>query len=405
MVVRAVDQGDLDVGAFQTAHDSEATEPTADNDYPVRTHGPRIPAAGDRQSSAGPWPRDIGPGMGYPDAMTTTADQSLWLTALPATPRPPLTGAHTFDVAVVGGGITGLTTALFLKRRGLNVVVLEALRVASGVSGNNTAKVTALQSTCIHRSRAPRPWRRHRLRDRLFGGGLPGRGPRIAQHTEMGAGMAVAMKDLEIRGSGNLLGGEQSGHIAGVGFDLYVRLVGEAVADFRGESPDEAAEVKVDLPIDANLPVDYLPGERLRLEAYRSLASANSDAAVDAVRAELIDRYGPIPPLVENLLAVARFKVLLRSYGVTEVSLQGNNVRFSPLDLPESAQLRLQRLYERTNYKQAVATMSVPRPKGVRKPDGSFTETKFGGEPLRDIALLTWCADVLAAVTGREAAA
>ncbi|SER60497.1 Glycine/D-amino acid oxidase [Lentzea xinjiangensis] len=79
--------------------------------------------------------------------MTTTADQSLWLTALPAEPRPPLTGAHTFDVAVVGGGITGLTTALLLKRRGLSVVVLEAGRVASGVSGNNTAKVTALQST------------------------------------------------------------------------------------------------------------------------------------------------------------------------------------------------------------------------------------------------------------------
>ncbi|MFS8099523.1 FAD-dependent oxidoreductase [Lentzea alba] len=79
--------------------------------------------------------------------MTTTADQSLWLSALPASPRPPLTGTHTYDVAVVGGGITGLTTALLLKRRGLRVVVLEADRVASGVSGNNTAKVTALQST------------------------------------------------------------------------------------------------------------------------------------------------------------------------------------------------------------------------------------------------------------------
>src|SRR5579875_1056938 len=169
----------------------------------------------------------------------------------------------------------------------------------------------------------------------------------IAQHTELGAGMAVAMKDLEIRGAGNLLGGEQSGHIAGVGFDLYVRLVGEAVADFRGEvGAEETAEVKVDLPIDANLPVEYLPGERLRLEAYRALASATTDEAVDAVRAELIDRYGPIPPQVENLLAVARFKVLCRTYGITEVSLQGTTVRFGPIELPESAQLRLQRLYD-----------------------------------------------------------
>jgi transcription-repair coupling factor (superfamily II helicase) len=223
----------------------------------------------------------------------------------------------------------------------------------------------------------------------------------IAQHTEMGAGMAVAMKDLEIRGAGNLLGGEQSGHIAGVGFDLYVRLVGEAVADFRGESEEQFAEVKVDLPVDANLPVEYLPGERLRLEAYRALASATTDAQVDAVRAELLDRYGPIPPQVENLLAVARFKVLCRAYGVTEVSLQGNNVRFSPVDLPESAQIRLHRLYDRALYKQAVSTVSVPRPKGVRKPDGSFSETKFGGEPLRDVALLAWCGDVLQQVTGR----
>jgi transcription-repair coupling factor (superfamily II helicase) len=221
----------------------------------------------------------------------------------------------------------------------------------------------------------------------------------IAQHTELGAGMAVAMKDLEIRGAGNLLGGEQSGHIAGVGFDLYVRLVGEAVADFRGESSsEEFAEVKVDLPVDANLPVEYLPGERLRLEAYRALASATTEAAVDAVRAELVDRYGPIPAQVENLLAVARFKVLCRSYGVTEVSLQGNSIRFSPLVLPDSAQLRLRRLYDRSHYKQTVSTVSVPRPKGVVKPDGSFAQVSFGGEALRDIALLTWCAQVLASL-------
>jgi transcription-repair coupling factor (superfamily II helicase) len=225
----------------------------------------------------------------------------------------------------------------------------------------------------------------------------------IAQHTEMGAGMAVALKDLEIRGSGNLLGGEQSGHIAGVGFDLYVRLVGEAVADFRGEKAEESTEVKVDLPVDANLPVDYLPGERLRLEAYRSLASATTDEAVDAVRAELIDRFGPIPPPVENLLAVARFKVLCRRMGVTEVSMQGNLVRFSPVELPESALLRLQRLYDKSHYKQAVGTMSVPRPKGVVQPDGTFREAAFGGQPLRDIALLAWCGQVLDSVlSGHE---
>jgi transcription-repair coupling factor (superfamily II helicase) len=222
----------------------------------------------------------------------------------------------------------------------------------------------------------------------------------IAQHTELGAGMAVAMKDLEIRGAGNLLGGEQSGHIAGVGFDLYVRLVGEAVADFRGEQPEQVTDVKVDLPVDANLPQDYLPGERLRLEAYRALAAAASDDAVEAVRLELLDRFGALPPQVDNLLAVARFKVSCRRYGITEVSLQGQSVRFSPAMLPESAQVRLQRMYEKTVYKPAVATMAAARPKGVVKPDGSFAVAKFGGEPLRDQALLNWCVELLDTVLG-----
>ena len=223
----------------------------------------------------------------------------------------------------------------------------------------------------------------------------------IAQHTELGAGMAVAMKDLEIRGAGNLLGGEQSGHIAGVGFDLYVRLVGEAVAEYRGEDAEaEAADVKVDLPVDANLPVEYLPGERLRLEAYRALAGATTDEAVDAVRDELVDRFGALPGPVENLLAVARFKVLCRRYGVTEVTLHGSSVRFSPLDLLESAQLRLRRLYDRSLYKPAAGTVAVPRPKGVVKPDGSFAAAALGGEPLRDAALLAWCGEVLAQVAG-----
>ncbi|MDQ3734276.1 MAG: transcription-repair coupling factor, partial [Actinomycetota bacterium] len=100
----------------------------------------------------------------------------------------------------------------------------------------------------------------------------------IAQNTDLGSGIAVAMKDLEIRGAGNLLGGEQSGHIAGVGFDLYIRLVGEAVADFKGAAPaGEAADVRVDLPVDAHIPHDYIDGERLRMEAYRKLAAVTDE--------------------------------------------------------------------------------------------------------------------------------
>ena len=107
--------------------------------------------------------------------------------------------------------------------------------------------------------------------------------------------MYVAMKDLEIRGAGNLLGGEQSGHIEGVGFDLYVRMVGEAVGAFKGERPEEEPEVKIDLPIDAHLPIEYIAVERLRLEMYRKLAEARDDARLDEVVAEMTDRYGEPP--------------------------------------------------------------------------------------------------------------
>jgi transcription-repair coupling factor (superfamily II helicase) len=212
----------------------------------------------------------------------------------------------------------------------------------------------------------------------------------IAQHTELGAGMYVAMKDLEIRGAGNLLGGEQSGHIEGVGFDLYVRMVGEAVQAFKGERPEEEPEVKVDLPIDAHLPTDYIAVERLRLEMYRKLAEARDEARLDEVVAEMTDRYGEPPGPVANLIAVARFRLLARMYGLTDVSMQGRHVRFSPLPLPDSKQLRLKRYHPDAVYKPAGQQVSVPRP----------ATRRMGGEPLRDQALLEWCAQLLRDVLG-----
>ncbi|MEO6712650.1 MAG: transcription-repair coupling factor [Mycobacteriales bacterium] len=202
----------------------------------------------------------------------------------------------------------------------------------------------------------------------------------IAQNNELGAGIAVAMKDLEIRGAGNLLGGEQSGHIAAVGFDLYVRLVGEAVADFKGESTDDVAEVKIDLPVAAHLPHDYIPEERLRLEAYRRIAGTSDEASLTEVRAELVDRYGPFPSQVQNLLAVAEFRLAARARGLTEVSTQGRYIRFAPLELRESQQLRLERLYRGSIVKPAVRTVLVPKP------------------DLKDIEALAWARDLLDAV-------
>ncbi|MFF0306807.1 transcription-repair coupling factor [Streptosporangium sp. NPDC004379] len=216
----------------------------------------------------------------------------------------------------------------------------------------------------------------------------------ISQHTEMGAGMYVAMKDLELRGAGNILGAEQSGFIAGVGFDLYVRMMAEAVqeqkAKLSGVPAEEAErpEVKVELPVNAHIPHDYVTSERLRLEAYKRIAAVASDAQIAAVRDELVDRYGRPPQPVENLLEVARFRIRARTAGLTEVALQGQNIRFAPVDLRDSQQVRLQRLYPKALLKQAAGTLLVPVPK----------TRPLGGQPLRDLDLLKWCGDLVQAM-------
>ncbi len=216
----------------------------------------------------------------------------------------------------------------------------------------------------------------------------------LAQHSDLGGGMAIAMKDLEIRGAGNLLGGEQSGHIADVGFDLYVRLVGEAVAEFRqdGSAPEQAVEVKIELPVEAHLPHDYVPSERLRLEMYKRLAEVRSDADVATLRDELVDRYGEPPVEVVRLLGVASFRARCREVGVSEVSVQGKYLRFHPVDLPDSRVVRLNRLHPKSLYKAPVATMLVPRP----QPPG------FGAPAPRDEELLAWARQVIDGVVAPD---
>jgi transcription-repair coupling factor (superfamily II helicase) len=213
----------------------------------------------------------------------------------------------------------------------------------------------------------------------------------IAAHSDLGAGMAVAMKDLEIRGAGNLLGGEQSGHIADVGFDLYIRLVGEAVAEFRGHDVEPEPEVRIELPVEAHLPTDYVESERLRLEMYKRIAEVRAEADVKAVEAELADRYGDLPVEVANLMAVARFRLLARSAGLTEIVSQGNFVRFGPAKLPESRVLRLQRLYPRSVFKESAALVLVPRP----------MSSTIGGDQIRDSKLLEWCGRIITDIFSR----
>jgi transcription-repair coupling factor (superfamily II helicase) len=212
----------------------------------------------------------------------------------------------------------------------------------------------------------------------------------MAAHTDLGSGLGIAMKDLELRGAGNLLGADQSGHIAEVGFDLYLRLVGEAVREFKaGDEVAEAEpEMRIDLPVDANLPEDYVNSERLRLEMYKRIAEVKTEADLAGVAEELADRYGDPPPAALALLAVTRFRLAARAVGLREVVAQGQHIRFGPADLPESRLLRLRRLYPGALVKTAEHNLLIPRP----LLDG------LPRQPLSDLPLLEWAEGVLAAL-------
>ena len=172
-------------------------------------------------------------------------------------------------------------------------------------------------------------------------------------------------------------------------------MVGEAVAEFRGDAPVEAPDMTIELPVDAHLPHDYIAHERLRLEAYRTIARAADDAGLAAARAELLDRYGPVPAAVDNLFEVAAFRQHARRIGLSDVTAQGRFVRFAPVDLPESAQLRLQRLYPGTVHKPALRTILVPFP----------TTARVGGRPLHGGEVLAWARQLVDAVIGGDVSA
>jgi transcription-repair coupling factor (superfamily II helicase) len=195
----------------------------------------------------------------------------------------------------------------------------------------------------------------------------------IGEHTELGSGFKIAMRDLEIRGAGNLLGRDQSGHIAAVGYDLYVRLVAEAVSELKGEPVRVPVDITVDLPVDAFLPPEYVEREDLRLEAYRRLAEVRDLAAVEDLRTEWLDRYGPLPREAEALVAVGRLRAECVRTGVSEVTASvtrpgaggpgrtGEAVaRVAPIRLRASARVRLGRLHPRAIVKEEVDQIIVP---------------------------------------------
>ncbi len=186
----------------------------------------------------------------------------------------------------------------------------------------------------------------------------------IGEATDLGSGFSLALRDLEIRGAGSVLGEIQSGHVAAVGFDLYTELVAEAVRELEGrplESPNRA-EVRIDLPVDAHLPDDYLEDQGARLEAYRRLALAETHDQVEDVGREWLDRYGPVPEAARALLDVARLRVEALRVGVDEIVKLKDEVRLATVDLSASQEVRLSRIARRAVLRADEGVIFLPAP-------------------------------------------
>ncbi|MGH8871398.1 MAG: transcription-repair coupling factor, partial [Acidimicrobiia bacterium] len=189
----------------------------------------------------------------------------------------------------------------------------------------------------------------------------------IGEATDLGSGFQLALRDLEIRGAGSILGEVQSGHIAAVGFDLYAELVAEAVSELEGREPATVPqrEVRIDLPVDAHLPESYVGDQELRLEAYRRLATTTTNDEVEDVAAEWVDRFGPLPPEAEALVSLAKLRVEALRTGLEEVVQLRHEVKMSPVDLKPSQEVRLKRLQPRSVLNAHEGAIFIPAPRDL----------------------------------------
>ena len=191
----------------------------------------------------------------------------------------------------------------------------------------------------------------------------------IAEHNRLGSGLSIAMRDLEIRGAGNVVGAEQSGHVAAVGFDMYSQLLKEEVADLTGERVEEEVEIKLELPVDAHLPDAYVADANQRLELYKRISAIRDAAGVKDVKAELTDRFGPPPSPADRLLTLAALKAALRRWGVHEVTLPPGTggrpprLRVAPVQLSDAQLVRLERLHPDHRYQSDGGVLQLPLPR------------------------------------------
>ena len=194
----------------------------------------------------------------------------------------------------------------------------------------------------------------------------------LSDYTELGAGFKVAMRDLELRGAGSLLGDEQSGHVAALGFELYMQMLDEAV---RAVAPDEEGDeppepVRLDVNVDAYVPADYIPYEQAKVDVHRRIAGAREVAELVELRAELVDRFGDLPEPLENLLVLQQARIKLGEAGAQAVSFRQGRLAVTPVELDAARARKLREELPGALYESGRSQLSlrVPDDPGQRFP-------------------------------------
>ena len=181
----------------------------------------------------------------------------------------------------------------------------------------------------------------------------------IREFAEFGSGFKIAMRDLEIRGAGNLLGAEQSGHLVDVGYDMYLRLLEEAVLEEKGEKPERRAECSADLAVSANIPESYIPSAEQRMDIYRRISLIRTEEEADDLTDELIDRFGDPPRGVNSLIHVALLRGEAGKAGISDISQKGGALRFIVEDFDMA---RVSWLYAKPEYKGKLRVEAGSKP-------------------------------------------
>ncbi len=224
----------------------------------------------------------------------------------------------------------------------------------------------------------------------------------VEEFSELGSGFKVALRDLEIRGAGDILGGEQSGHVSAVGLDLYAQMLADSVRELRGGAVEGEAEghPSLDLPLEAVIPADYMPGERQRISIYRRLSSLWEDEHVSALEEEIVDRFGAMPVPVRNLIEIARLRIACREVGIVDVRAQRGRVRVRISR--HMALTRRERLMLAELYRDTVRGKRRSEPPALDRPTFDATEITFAYSAKQPEKVLAGLHEVIARLRDRQ---